>query len=106
MFRRYAFCCRRERAEASFRPIALRLTRRNMTSFGSGKIVLGMHRTPARLWLRSLQAAGLALLLSTLPIGAPAKAAAPSAATTGAHVYLLRGVLNIFSLGLDDIAAR
>jgi hypothetical protein len=29
--------------------------------------------------------------------------AAPAAA---AHVYLLRGVLNIFSLGLDEIAAR
>src|SRR5664280_27573 len=31
---------------------------------------------------------------------------APSSATAGAHVYLLRGVLNIFSLGLDDLADK
>lgn len=44
------------------------------------------------------------LLLLVLPIGASAgNAAAPA---SGAHVYLLRGVLNIFSLGLDDIAAK
>jgi hypothetical protein len=38
---------------------------------------------------------------------APARAAAvaPVAPST-THVYLLRGVLNIFSLGLDDIAAQ
>jgi hypothetical protein len=35
---------------------------------------------------------------------APAPAPAPAPATT--HVYLLRGVLNIFSLGLDTIGAR
>src|SRR4029077_10584425 len=28
------------------------------------------------------------------------------ASANGAHVYLLRGVLNVFSLGLDDIAAK
>jgi hypothetical protein len=45
-----------------------------------------------------------------LPIGtgsvraAPSPVAASTASTT--HVYLLRGVLNIFSLGLDDIAAK
>ncbi|WP_316181744.1 hypothetical protein [Bradyrhizobium sp. SZCCHNRI1009] len=45
-----------------------------------------------------------------LPLGAgsaraaPSPAAASTASTT--HVYLLRGVLNIFSLGLDDIAAK
>ena len=45
-----------------------------------------------------------------LPLGAgsvhaaPSPVAAPAASTT--HVYLLRGVLNIFSLGLDDIAAK
>ncbi|WP_316236964.1 hypothetical protein [Bradyrhizobium sp. SZCCHNR1015] len=45
-----------------------------------------------------------------LPLGtgsaraAPSPAAATTASTT--HVYLLRGVLNIFSLGLDDIAAK
>jgi len=34
---------------------------------------------------------------------APGNAAAPGSET---HVYLLRGVLNIFSLGLDEIAAK
>ena len=55
-------------------------------------------------WWR-LQAIALLLLL---PIGAsPARAMKDSAsAASAAHVYLLRGVLNIFSLGLDDIAAQ
>jgi hypothetical protein len=46
-------------------------------------------------------------LFMMLPAGAEAKPVATvvsGPATT--HVYLLRGVLNIFSLGLDDIAAR
>src|ERR1700682_2034516 len=56
-----------------------------------------------RPWLRALQATAITLLL-VLPIGAStANAAAPA---SDAHVYLLRGVLNIFSLGLDEIAAR
>jgi hypothetical protein len=59
----------------------------------------------ARFWLRSLQAGAIALLLLAFPIGSPAKAV-PTQVGTGAHVYLLRGVLNIFSLGLDEIAAR
>ncbi|MCA6108930.1 hypothetical protein [Bradyrhizobium cenepequi] len=55
-----------------------------------------------------LRAIATALLL-VLPIAAsPAQAATESAAARGstAHVYLLRGVLNIFSLGLDEIAAK
>ena len=54
-----------------------------------------------------LQAMAIAVLL-LLPIGAsPARAMKDSAsAASTAHVYLLRGVLNIFSLGLDDIAAQ
>jgi hypothetical protein len=57
--------------------------------------------------LRSLQAMAIALLL-VVPIGAsPANALTnPASAASGAHVYLLRGVLNIFSLGLDEIAAK
>jgi hypothetical protein len=66
---------------------------------------VGRLRSPARFWLRSLQAAAIALLLLALPAGTPANAV-PTQAGTGAHVYLLRGVLNIFSLGLDEIAAR
>ena len=47
-------------------------------------------------------------VLLILPIGAnPARAEAKSASgASTAHVYLLRGVLNIFSLGLDNVAAR
>jgi hypothetical protein len=64
---------------------------------------IGRRRSPARRWLRSLQGAAIALLVLVLSIGTPVEAAAPA---SGAHVYLLRGVLNIFSLGLDDIAAK
>jgi hypothetical protein len=63
----------------------------------------GRLLSQGRAWLHPLRATAIALLL-VLPISAgTANAAAPAA---GAHVYLLRGVLNIFSLGLDDIAAR
>jgi hypothetical protein len=56
---------------------------------------------------RGLQAIAIAVLL-LLPVGAnPAQAvASPASGPSTAHVYLLRGVLNIFSLGLDDIAAK
>jgi hypothetical protein len=56
---------------------------------------------------RRLQAIAIAFLL-LLPIGVnPARAVTkPASGTSTAHVYLLRGVLNIFSLGLDDIAAK
>jgi hypothetical protein len=76
-----------------------------MNSFGCYLKSLGVDRLPVRLWPRSLQAVSLALLLLTLPAAAPANAV-PASPPTGAHVYLLRGVLNIFSLGLDDIAVR
>src|SRR5579863_2133499 len=66
---------------------------------------LGGHRLPARSWLRSLQAAAAVLLLVALPIGDAANATTQASAG-GAHVYLLRGLLNVFSLGLDDIAAK
>ncbi|MDE2380317.1 hypothetical protein [Bradyrhizobium sp.] len=48
----------------------------------------------------------LPLAIGTIPVQAaqPAPAAQSPLATT--HVYLLRGVLNIFSLGLDTIGAR
>jgi len=49
----------------------------------------------------------MTVLLLVVPVGAgPANATAAAAPATGAHVYLLRGVLNIFSLGLDDIAVK
>lgn len=57
-----------------------------------------------RSWLRRMQAAAIAVLLLGFPLQiSMANAASPA---SGAHVYLLRGVLNIFSLGLDEIAAK
>jgi hypothetical protein len=69
--------------------------------------LVGRHLSPR------LRAIATALLL-LLPIvaspaqAAPAQAAAETAAARASttHVYMLRGVLNIFSLGLDQIAAR
>jgi hypothetical protein len=55
--------------------------------------------------LRPLQITAMALLLLTLPMGA-GTANATTASRPVAHVYLVRGVLNIFSLGLDEIAAK
>jgi hypothetical protein len=75
-----------------------------MKSHGYTDFVGGRRLAP-RLALRTLQAAAMVLLLA-LPISATARAAVPTQGGTGAHVYLLRGVLNIFSLGLDDIAAK
>ena len=64
------------------------------------------NRLSGRWWLRSLQAAAVALLLLALPVATTESQAVPTLGVNGAHVYLLRGVLNIFSLGLDDIAAK
>ena len=51
--------------------------------------------------LRSLKSAALAVpLLLTITIAASAQAPSQSRA----HVYLFRGLLNVFSLGMDEIA--
>jgi hypothetical protein len=55
---------------------------------------------------RPLQAAAIALLLMVTSIGTASAVTTPAPGASGAHVYLLRGVLNIFSLGLDQIAAK
>jgi hypothetical protein len=52
-----------------------------------------------------LQGIAITLLLLIVPIGATTASAQKSSGPS-AHVYFLRGVLNIFSLGLDDIAAK
>ena len=54
--------------------------------------------------LASLRAVAIALLLFGLSVHPGNAHAAPQKTT--AHVYLVRGVLNIFSLGMDQIAAR
>lgn len=40
---------------------------------------------------------------ASITTGGPAK---PAAGSNAAHVYLLRGLLNIFSLGMDDLALK
>ena len=56
---------------------------------------------------RFVRAAAVALALLSIPMAAgPVNAATGASAASTAHVYLLRGVLNIFSFGLDDIAAK
>jgi hypothetical protein len=66
----------------------------------SYSMFLNMLRLP-RQW--SMRAAAVACVLLALPVSTSASYAQASG---GAHVYMLRGVLNVFSLGLDDIAAK
>jgi hypothetical protein len=54
---------------------------------------------------RPLRAAALSLVLLGLTIEVGAAQSAP-AAGPHEHVYLLRGAFNVFSLGLDEIAAK
>jgi hypothetical protein len=70
---------------------------------GSG-LFFGGFSSFDRSSLRRIQAITITLLLLCFPaVVSTANAAAPA---SGARVYLLRGVLNIFSLGLDQIAAK
>lgn len=52
----------------------------------------------------SLRGAAIAVLLAGMVVNVGPARAAP--AEPGAHVFLVRGVLNIFSLGLDQMASR
>ena len=61
-------------------------------------------RVAHRRWLRPLSALAVVFLLLAVPSGARAQGPSPSRPT--AHVYLMRGVLNVFSLGMDQIAAK
>ena len=56
-----------------------------------------------RLSLRGIQASLIALLLCLPFVPCDAKATAPA---IGARVYLLRGLMNVFSLGLDEIGTK
>ncbi|RTM14722.1 MAG: hypothetical protein EKK33_04645, partial [Bradyrhizobiaceae bacterium] len=68
----------------------------------NGRHTAGASQLSAlRVW-----AVGLLLLSAVAMSPATAKAAPSQAAAATTHVYLLRGVLNIFSLGLDTIGAR
>ena len=56
-----------------------------------------------RRW-RPLSALAVVFLLLVVPSGA--RAQGPSTSKSTAHVYLLRGVLNVFSMGMDQIAYK
>jgi hypothetical protein len=73
-----------------------------MNAYRGHTALVGRHLFPR------LRAIATALLLLLPIVASPAQAATESAAAraSSAHVYLLRGVLNIFSLGLDEIAAK
>ena len=73
-----------------------------MTSSGLSNL-FSVSRLPGRWWLRSV---AVALLLLAVPASTTESRAVPAPGANGAHVYLLRGLLNVFSLGLDDIAAK
>jgi len=60
------------------------------------------HRFLPQRWLRRIRVIALALLFVGLSI-APS---ATQAATAKVHVYLMRGLLNVLSLGMDEIAAK
>ena len=69
----------------------------------NGRHTAGASQLPAiRAWAMCL------LLLSAVAMSPTTAKAAPTsqAAAATTHVYLLRGVLNIFSLGLDTIGSR
>ena len=77
-----------------------------MTSSGGYLKFFGISRVSGHRSLRSLKLAAAALLVLALPAASTASRAVPAQPANGAKVYMLRGVLNIFSLGLDDIAAK
>jgi hypothetical protein len=74
-----------------------------MTSSGGSSKFFSLSRLPGRWWLRS---AVVAVLLLAVPVSTTESRAVPAPVANGAHVYLLRGVLNVFSLGLDGIASK
>src|SRR5690242_5770877 len=84
-----------------FRPIAKRMSPGKTSMRLNGRHTAGASQLPAlRVWAICL------LLLSAVAMSPTPAKAAPTQAAATTHVYLLRGVLNIFSLGLDTIGAR
>ena len=103
--RRAARCCRCEWTRTTVPPVQGRMPSRKVHEVGDDMRIVGLIQVRAGRWLRPLRSAAMAILLLVVPVCvSPVKAATSTAAET--HVYLLRGVLNIFSLGLDDIARQ
>ncbi len=57
-------------------------------------------------WSRSLRLLAVTFLALGLSITASMVRTAHAAATSKVHIFLIRGGLNIFSLGMDEIAAK
>ncbi len=75
-----------------------------MTS--SGTNCFDLLGRPGRWWLPSWRSWAVASLLLVLPVATATSHAVTAVGANGAHVYLMRGLLNVFSLGLDEIAAK
>jgi hypothetical protein len=76
-----------------------------MTSNSSSLVHFSRLSFWLRRWCSSLRVAAIVVLLAGITAQMGPARAAPAAAEPGAHVFLIRGVLNIFSLGMDQIAA-
>lgn len=77
-----------------------------ISRFGGRKRCNDERSFRSRRMLRPLWAAALALMLLGLPINVITAQAAAITSSPAAHVYLLRGAFNIFSLGMDELAAK
>jgi hypothetical protein len=75
-----------------------------MTSNPCNPIRASRFSSPSSPSFAAFKAAAIAVLLLGLAFAPGAANAAPT--SSSAHVYLVRGVLNIFSLGMDQIASR
>jgi hypothetical protein len=104
--RQNLFCCRREYGgytlgkRCGWHAFGEEL----MNSHNGSRVLFGRFSFLSAPWAFSLRAAAMAVLLLGLPINPATAHAAPAAPS--AHVFLVRGVLNIFSLGMDQIANR
>ena len=78
-----------------------------ISRFGGRKRCNDERSFRSRRMLRPLWAAALALMLLGLPINVITAQAAAITSSPAAHVYLsLGGAFNIFSLGMDELAAK
>jgi hypothetical protein len=82
-----------------------RLREEFMKSHKGNMVFFGRFSFLSASWSGSLKAAAIAMLLLGLPINLSAAHSAPAEAPR-AHVFLIRGVLNIFSLGMDQMEYR
>ena len=78
-----------------------------MKSHKGNMMLFGRFVSLSASWSVSLRAAAIAMLLVGLQLHpSMARPAAAEAMPARAHVFLVRGVLNIFSLGMDQMASQ